>query len=163
MKEIKEKAREIPIANIKGTKRWVQAKRMTNGNSLLKVRNEVVEEGYMRIIEKVKLMYQQLDYSTTIFERDYRKDKSQGLFGMHSFITQHFYFYLECRLTFDFIIEYDFYNCPFEEAIHELICVHLCKEALIHTPQKPNCTEFYKRVLNVQDPIYHIIIKPLTL
>lgn len=163
MKEIKESVQKIPIANLRGAKRWVQAKRMTNGNSLLKARNELVEEGYMRIVEKVKLMYQQSDYSTIIFERDYRKDKSQGLFGMHSFITPHFYFNLECRLTFDFIIEYDFYNCPFEDAIRELMSVHLSKEAIIHTPQKPNCTEFYKRVLKVQDPIYHIEIKPQTL
>ncbi|MCC8410494.1 hypothetical protein LJ707_16245 [Mucilaginibacter sp. UR6-1] len=163
MKEIKEKDQEIPIANLKGTKRWVQAKRITNGDSLLKIRNELVEDGYMRIIEKVKLMYQQLDHSTIVFERDYRRDKSQGLFGMHTFITPHFYFNLECRLTFDFIIEYDFYNCPFEDAVSELMLGFPYNKAAIHTPQKPNCTKFHERVLNVQDPIYHIEIKPQTL
>ncbi|MBE9584017.1 hypothetical protein IM792_06110 [Mucilaginibacter sp. JRF] len=163
MKEIKERVNNNPIANIRGTKRWVQAKRMSNGNSLLKVRNELVEDGYMRIVEKVKLMYQQLNHSTIIFERDYRRDKSQGLFGMHSFITPHFYFYLECRLTFDFIIEYDFYNCPFEDAIRHMMIGYPYNEVAIHTPKQPNCTKFYESVLKVQDPIYQTTIKPNTL
>lgn len=163
MKEIIARDRETPIANLKGTKRWLQAKTMTNGNSMLKARNEHLEQGYMRIIEMVKLMYQQLNHSTIILERDYRKDKSQGLFGMHTFTTPHFYFHLECKMTFDFIIEYDFYNCPFEDVIRELMQRYPYKEAAINTPQQPNCTAFYERVLKVQDPIYHIIIKPQTL
>lgn len=160
MKEISADTAKPVNANPKGIKKWITAHAVSKGNEQLKIQNRIAETDCHRVIAAVKNLYAQAGMQVTVFERDYKHDRSDGLFSMHSFVTPHFYWSLSCELTHNYIIEYDFSGCPFEDEIKALLRAYPLDRVAIHKPRQPSFTAFYKRVLQVQDKQYQSILKP---
>lgn len=118
-------------------------------------RNSIIELTYHEILKSAKSLYSQLESTSerTVFEKDYRCDNSESSLAMHTFLTSSCYFHLECSYDYLYRIRYDFYNCPFENELMEQIELRdqytpgSCK----HWQTKPNCNEFFQRVVEVQD------------
>ena len=134
-------------------KRWKVANILTKG-SVNKDRNQLVETYYKEILELVKRLYPKLTYhySKTVFEKDYRQDNSENCFSMHWFLTPCFYWHLECDFAYNYRIDYDFDNCPFEAEITVLIDKRFnqipnCDRKKL----KPSLKCYYQSVLEVQD------------
>lgn len=160
MKEIKieRTAPEIHRPEERLAKRWYIASTMRN-QTTMKHRNGTVEWYYETILKIAKKRCAELpdEYSRTVFERDYRYDDSAGCMAMHSFITPHFYWQLECDFAYFYQLEYNFYNCPFEEDVRRIF-----NGMRSVTPQqrhlKPDGDAYFRRVLAVQDKQYiHIL------
>ena len=137
-------------------KRWKTAQRRTPGQ-VNADQNFMVELHYHKILVKVKNLFATSPFlsSQLVFEKDYKEDNTENSFTMHSFISSSFFWYLECDFAYCYMVEYDFHNCPFEQEIRELIESSFWGSTRVNQkPQKPNCEEFYKRVLKVQDKEY---------
>lgn len=93
------------------------------------------------------------DIDRTVFERDYRYDVSENFMTMYAFITSSLYFKLECMMDYSYRIEYDLYNCPFEQEIMEWINNRNCyiKDCCRQFKIKPNYKEFFQKVIQVQE------------
>ncbi len=117
--------------------------------------NYGTEHVYHQILNFAKTAYSQLPEALTnpVFEKDYKEDNTENAFTMHSFITHNFYWELECSFAYFYRINYDFYNCPFEQEIMNAIERNepYLPNCFVRTPQKPNCQELHRRVLQVQD------------
>jgi hypothetical protein len=123
----------------------------------IKHRNPMVELTYNKVLHLAKRLYSSLDVSKRkVFERDYRHDNTESSLAMHTFITPNFYWHLECGLDYHYRIEYDFYNCQFEEELmkhvhrRELVTPGSCKQRQL----KANCEEYFNRVIHIQDAHY---------
>jgi len=162
MAELKKKLAElninIEIPEKRLAKRWLIASRMPD-QPTMKNRNGTVEWYYETILKTAKKCTAELpdEYSRTVFERDYRYDHSIGCLTMHYFITPNFYCILECDFAYFYQIEYDFYNCPYENEIRRIFNGMLSVTP-VHRPLKPNGEAFYRSVIAVQDSRYiHIL------
>ncbi len=117
--------------------------------------NYGTEHLYHQILTFAKTLYSQLPEALTnpIFEKDDKEDGTENAFRMHCFITHNFYWELECSFAYFYRINYDFYNCPFEEEIMNAINRNepYLPNCFVRTPQKPNCLKLHRRVLHVQD------------
>lgn len=142
-------------------KRWITASN-TKAAKGYWVQNGVVELFYDQILDLAKSLYSTLPdkYSRTVFEKDYRNDNTENSFAMHTFITPSFYWYLECHFAYYYHVEYDFHNCPFEEELRTNFerKFHYANGKCNQRKLKPNCEEFYKQVLKVQDAQYITIL-----
>lgn len=117
--------------------------------------NYMTEHVYHQILTLAKTLYSQLPEAQTnpVFIRDVKEDNTENAFAMNYFITYNFYWELECSFAYFYRINYDFYNCPFEQEIMNAIERNepYLPNCFVRTPQKPNCLELYRRVLQVQD------------
>jgi hypothetical protein len=123
MKELKINP-EIPILEThypiyqRYQKRWIAAQ--TKGPFKQKLEhNNNVEAAYHRVISLVKSAI--AGKSTLYYEKDLKHDKELGLYGMHSFFTDNFYWWLECDLCCDYRIRFGFEYCPYESDIRKLM------------------------------------------
>ncbi|RZK26663.1 MAG: hypothetical protein EOO43_02130 [Flavobacterium sp.] len=150
---------EKPIPQLKGTKKWLTAITVSRGNEQLKIQNRLVDTDYHRVITAVKNLYMQAGMEVTVFERDYRFDTTECLVTMHSFITPHFYWHLECEYTYNYKVDYDYKDFPFENEFKGLLRAYPLDRTAHHKPKQPSFVAFYKRVLQVQDAKYQYTLK----
>lgn len=136
------------------TKRWTEA-RQNPYKASPKHGNSLVELTYHEIVKLAKSLCSQLESTSerTAFEKDYRNDNSESSLAMHSFLTRSCYLHLECSFDYLYRIQYDFYNCPFEKELMEQIELreHYTPGSFKHWQTKPNCKEFFDRVIKIQE------------
>lgn len=142
----------------KGTKQWLRALTASKGNEQLKIQNNSTQTDYHRVIASMKKLYCQAGMEVTVFERDYRFDASEGLFSIHSFLTPHFYWSLDCLTTNNYVVEYDFRGFLFESELKRMLQSYPLDRTAIHKPRQPSFTAFYKRVMQVQESKYQYIL-----
>jgi hypothetical protein len=135
-------------------KRWVTA--LTNPyKDSSHHQNSIIELTYHEILKSAKSLYSQLQATSkrTVYEKDCKNNNSESSLAMHSFLTSSCYLHLECSFDYLYRIRYDFYNCPFEKEIIQLINLreHYTPGSFKHWETKPNCKEFFERVIQVQD------------
>ena len=130
------------------TKRWVIAASRGNWKQQRLI-NEALEIAYHSIIDTVKRLY--LTDGEIYYDRDYKHDKMENCLAMHSFITSTFYIYLECDFCYDYKMEYDFHNCPFEAEVLEMLKQFPMNHAAKRIHLVPDYTAFYEKVLQIQD------------
>jgi hypothetical protein len=130
-------------------KRWQEAKRKYR-NTVNQLQNETVESAYHQLLYKVKQLLKQ-QATQTVFEKDFRYDNAQDAFCLHAFVSTSIYLYVECSADYRYRIEYAFNLCVHEAAIRELLKAYIFTERTKEIQLKPSYTEFYKRVLSVQD------------
>ena len=133
------------------TKRWVIAQSRKNFKDQ-RMQNSATEAAYLRVLAFVKAHH--LPSNGVFFERDYRRDKSENCFAMHSFITSSFYWYLECDLTYNYRVEYDFRNCPFEAEIIAMLKSYPLDRTASKINLQPDYETFVLNVLHRQDEVY---------
>lgn len=132
----------------RGTKRWIAAQTKGPFKQQL-MHNNNVEAAYHRVIAIAKTAISGL--SITYYEKDMKKDKSEGLYGMHSFITSNFYWWLECDLCCHYQIRYAFNNCPYEVEIRKLMRAYPLDRVTTPKQFQFDFTTFYENVLRIQD------------
>lgn len=117
--------------------------------------NSIIELTYHEILKLAKTLYSQLQSTSerTVYEKNHKIDNSESCLAMHTFLTSSCYLHLECSFDFKYRIQYDFFNCPFEKELMQQIQLRedyspgSCK----HWQLKPNCEEFFNRVIQVQE------------
>ena len=117
-----------------------------------KERNRKLEVAYMSILTKVKTLFALCVHP--IFERDYRRYNSESAMAMHAYLTNSFYFYLECDFLYNTQCEFALHNCPFEKQIRALLSEFPYGIHAKEVPLKPDFTMFYLNVLKAQDKRY---------
>jgi hypothetical protein len=132
-------------------KRWVIAQSRKNFKDQ-RMQNTAVEAAYLRILDEVKAHY--LPSNGVCFERDYRRDKSENCFAMHSFITSSFYWYLECDFLYNYRVEYDFGGCPFESDILAMLKPYPLDRSASRINLMPDFRTFVLNVFHCQDESY---------
>ena len=142
-------------------KRWVTA--LTNPyKDSSHHQNSIIELTYHDILKSAKSLYSQLHgtLQRTAIEKDYKNNSSESSLAMHTFLASSCYLHLECRFDYLYRIRYDFYNCPFEKEIIQLINLreHYTPGSSKHWETKPNCKEFFQRVLQVQEAKYFQVL-----
>ena len=122
-------------------------------------RNNGLEGVYHIALNSVKELYSQLpDQSDrTVCEINRKKDRS-SVFGMHTFITKHFYFHLECDHWDKYWVYYNLGDSPFKTEIKALI-KKLIPEDELKLQQIDDWNQFYSDVLKAQTP-HNILILP---
>lgn len=154
MTEFNSKPEPYKNVNRWNIKQWIRGKSRMR-QSIIHEKNADVESTYKKVLELAKQLYSSLPDPSerTVFEKDDRRDCSENPYSMHTFINSSFYWYLECNMVFNYRIEYDLHNCPFQEQFMELIESQnkYNPGSCIHWHQKPNCKEFFQRVIKVQD------------
>lgn len=130
------------------TKRWIIAQSRKNFNDQ-RMQNSATEIAYLKILNEVKANY--LQPNEIYFERDYRHDKSENCFAMHSFIAPTFYWYLECDFLYNYRVEYAFCNCTFEPELLTVLTAYPLDRSASLVNLQPDFTIFYKSVIHIQD------------
>jgi len=129
-------------------KRWKQIQDGTHPNKHKEfIQSKMIS--YRLVLEKVKERYQMP--GEVYFERDYTHDSSES-FKIYSFITNTFYWYIECNLNFQIVINYDFNGCIYEPEIRKLFRSHILAEHITHTPM--DIADYLKGVIAFQDRKY---------
>ena len=137
-------------------KKWVIAQ-SRGTNKQQEVVNFCTENAYHRIVKTVKERY--LSPTHIYFERDYKTDQSEGLNGMHSFVTPEFYFRLDCHTTYDFEVEFAFNDCPYEAEIRALLAVFPLDTRAKEKVLQPNFNAIYKWNIENQEACYLYSLK----
>lgn len=156
MKELKTNP-EIPILEThyplkqRGSKRWIAAQ--TKGPFKQKLmHNNNVEAAYHRVIELVKFII--AGKSILYYEKDLKRNEELGLYGMHSFFTEHFYWWLECDLCCDYQIRFAFEECPYEEEIRKKMEAYPLDRSTIEKEFQCDLYTFQQTVLRLDGPEY---------
>ena len=137
------------------SKTWITAKRRSN-HAAQQATNNTVEVFYKSILTNAKKMMSQ---SASVFERDYRYDKTENAFAMHAFMSSTFYFCLECDVHYNYNVEYAFCRCPYEAELRAMLTDYPFKLRSTEVTLTPDFNTFYQRVLSFQDNQF--ISKPL--
>jgi hypothetical protein len=135
----------------KGTKRWILAQRQ-HCKVLHETDNTSIEASYHRLLNAVKRC--RLKPGELYFERDYKLDRTEGLTGMHCFLTPHFYWRLDCLFTFNYEMTYAFNNCSYEAEIRKMMEAYPLNRTTVEKQLHSDFNTFYKSVLTVQDPAF---------
>ncbi|MDB5004929.1 MAG: hypothetical protein JWQ34_3154 [Mucilaginibacter sp.] len=141
----------FPLSQSRGNKRWTVAHQRKKYDQMT-THNEPIEVAYHRIVNVVKSLY--MLPGDVYFERDYKEDRSEGLYGMHALLTPHFYWRLDCAFTYNYEITYAFNNCSYESEIRKLMQAYPLDRAAIEKQFAPDFNTFYNSVLAVQEPIH---------
>lgn len=141
----------FPLPKQRGTKRWIVAERRSKFDQQTND-NHSTEVAYHRIINIAKTLYMQC--GEVYFERDYKYDREFGLFGMHSFITSHFYWRLDCAFTYNYEVSYAFNNCSYETEIRKLMQTYPLDRVVIEKQLAPDFAAFHQSVLATQEPMF---------
>jgi hypothetical protein len=136
-----------PINNRRANKRWAIAQRRPEKQ--LRILNDNTEHAYHRIIMLVKQLHLKSD--EVYFERDYKRDKEDGLFGMHSLITSTFYWRLDCSANYFYEVEFAFSNCYYEADIRHMLRAHPLDRQATERQLQPCFKSFYEQVQTVQE------------
>jgi hypothetical protein len=140
-----------PLKQTRGNKRWVTAHQRKNYDQMT-THNESIEAAYHRIINAVKSLY--MLPGEVCFERDYKHDRLEGLYGMHALITPNFYWRLDCAFTYNYEISYAFHNCTYEAEIRKFMRAYPLDRASTQKQLAPDFNTFYNSVLAVQEPAF---------
>jgi hypothetical protein len=138
------------------TPRWIVAASRTD-QKLQRLQNEAVEDHYHQVIAKVKELIMQHG-SDTIYVQNH-KNNLDSYTGMHSFVTSTFYWRLDCELAYNYKVYFAFHNCPYEEIIRQMMRGYPLDRTTQEYNFKQGYGTFYKRVLEVQDPIHLTALK----
>jgi hypothetical protein len=153
MKEISE-INEIPITTPtyhkfqRISKRWKKVSKLSHPNNLKLIIDTRIGQ-YECVLWKVKELY--ANSGETCYERNY-KDDNENPFTIYSFLTSTFWWNIECDFVYNINVEYQFYNCPFEQEIRELFRHFHISLYVTEIRKEPNLTAFYKAVLAYQKP-----------
>jgi hypothetical protein len=155
MKELKHVGNIIqqhyPLPNSRGTKRWILAQRQ-QCRILHETDNASIESSYHQLLNAVKSHH--LKLGEVYFERDYKHDRSEGLTGMHCFITENFYWRLDCAFTYNCEISFAFSDCSYETEIRSFMQAYPLDRVTTEKQLAPDFETFYNTVLAVQDPAF---------
>ncbi|MHB8208453.1 hypothetical protein [Mucilaginibacter sp.] len=130
-------------------KRWVLAKRRNGVQQQL--HNEAIESQYHSILAKAK---QLLKSQGVYLERDYKNDNTENAFLLHAFISDSFYFTLECSMSFVYLVEYAFSNCLHEDDLRKQLSTYTLSQHAKEVDLQPTFKTFYQTVITVQDKRY---------
>lgn len=139
--------RPIP-RNLQMKKRWIIAKSRDN-HKPQKARNLIVETNYHAILNRVKKLYR--NATLPVFERNYLKDATESGLSMHAYLTNSFFFYLQCDCAFNYKVEYGFHNCPYEAQIRAWFDEYIFGASGTEVTPHPNFHTFYCNVIKAQD------------
>ena len=142
--------------SLQRTKRWIIAQSRKNFEGQ-RQQNLAVEAAYHKVLNKVKEQF--LKPKEIYFERDYRHDKTENFLAMHSFITTSFYWYLECDLCYNYRVEYDFGDCPFEFEILAMLKGYPLDRQTTRRYLLPDFGTFVLDLLDAQDSQYFHSLK----
>jgi hypothetical protein len=131
-------------------KRWVLAKRRNGVQQQL--HNEAIESQYYRTLAKAKHLLK--NQGGVYFNRDYKNDNTENAFLLHAFISDSFYFTLECSMTFVYQCEYAFSNCQHEEDLRKHLSTFTLSQHSKEVDLQPSFKTFYQTVITVQDKRY---------
>ncbi|WP_157766498.1 hypothetical protein [Pedobacter ginsengisoli] len=122
-----------------------------NGTTSQKAMNPVISGFYHVIVNKVKELYSKLPNKEdrVIIELNNELDPTDS-HGLFTLITPTFFFYLECSITNQYRIEYQFHNCPVEEEIQQLINAFSMRSYSTEVVNQPDYPAFFQRCLQVQ-------------
>jgi len=113
--------------------------------------NLAINDTYHFLIELVKELYSTLpNESDRIIVELNRAQEPLNPICMYTFLTPHFYFYLECSIVFQYRVEYQFDQCPFEQEIMHRLKTTILRDYSIEIMKMPNYREFFNEVLRVQ-------------
>lgn len=129
-------------------KRWIIAESRKNYEHQRGM-NRCLEAAYHRIIVAVKQQF--LKPGEVYYDRDYKHDKTENCFAMHSFISPSFYIYLECSFDYDYRVEYAFNTCSFEADIRTMLRPYPLDRQATEVQLKPDFKTFYDTVMRIQD------------
>lgn len=133
------------------TPRWVVAQSRTD-QKWQRWQNEAVESHYQQVIAKVKELI--IAYGgDTIYEQNH-KGNTDSYTGMHSFVTRTFYWRLDCELAYNYKVYFAFHNCPYEDTVTQMMQGYPLDRTTQEHHFLQGYSAFYKRVLEVQDPIH---------
>jgi hypothetical protein len=131
-------------------KRWVLAKRRNGVQQLL--HNETIENQYHSILAKAKQLLK--SQGGVYFIRDYKNDNTENAFLLHAFISDSFYFTLECSMSFVYQVECSFSNCLHEKALRKHLSTYTLSQHSKEVDLQPTFKTFYQTVITVQDKRY---------
>jgi hypothetical protein len=131
-------------------KRWVLAKRRNGVQQQL--HNEAIESEYQRTLAKAKQLLK--SQGEIYFNRDYKNDNTENAFLLHAFMSDSFYFTLECSMTFVYQVEYAFYNCLHEKELRKHLSTYTLSQHSKEVDLQPTFKTFYQTVITVQDKRY---------
>jgi hypothetical protein len=131
-------------------KRWVLAKRRNGVQQQL--HNEAIESQYHRTLAKAKQLLK--SQGGVYLERDYKNDNTENAFLLHTFISDSFYFTLECSMSFVYQVEYAFCSCQHEEDLREHLSTYTLSQHAKEVDLQPTFKTFYQTVITVQDKRY---------
>lgn len=113
--------------------------------------NLAIHDTYHLLIELVKELYATLpNESDRIIVEMNRAEEPLNPICMYTFLTPHFYFYLECSIVYQYRVEYQFDNCPFEQEIMHRLKTTILRNYSTEIMKMPNYREFFNEVLRVQ-------------
>jgi hypothetical protein len=130
-------------------KRWVLARRKNGVQQQL--HNESIESQYHRTLAKAKQLLK--SQPSLYFERDYKHDNRENAFLLHAFMSDSFYFTLECSMSFVYQVEYAFKSCKHEATIRELLDTYSFKLSAKEV-ELADFNSFYDTVITVQHQRY---------
>jgi hypothetical protein len=131
-------------------KRWVLAKRRNGVQQQL--HNEAIDSQYHCTLAKAKHLLK--SQGGVYLERDYKNDNTENAFLLHAFISDSFYFTLECRMTFVYQVEYAFSNCRHEKVLREHLSTYTLSQHSKEVDLQPTFKTFYQTVITAQDKRY---------
>jgi hypothetical protein len=136
------------ITRYKPKKQWTRAQARPEKGQVDE--NNCTEAAYHRVIALIKSLMQP---GEVYYERDHKSDISDGLFGMHSFVTFSFSWSLYCELTNNYAITYSFGDCLYKAEIEKALCAYpldrVCNEQL-----RPDYILYYQTVLQMHEAKY---------
>jgi hypothetical protein len=139
----------IPV-HLRIPKRWVLARRRNGVQQQL--RNETIESQYHSTLAKAKHLLK--SQGGVYFDRDYKNDNTENAFLLHAFISDSFYFTLECSMFFVYQVEYAFCSCQHEEDLRKLLSSYTLSQHSKEVDLQPTFKTFYQTVITVQDKRY---------
>lgn len=105
----------------------------------------------LTLISQVKDLYSKLPNSDDrIVVEMNRAQEPNNPISIYCFMTQHFYFYLECDMMLRYRVEYQLFNCPFEQEILKAMKQTILRSHSTEIMKMPNYPAFFKEVLRVQ-------------
>ncbi len=137
-------------------KRWIAGRKLYKSSTMQK-HNEAIQRRYHIILNQVKKLL--APYRPTVFEKDYRFDNTENSFALHAFLSETFYFYIECDFTYFYRVEYAFNNCKHEAEIRKLLDNYTFKERAKEISVLPDFNTFYDNVLAFQHERFVYVLK----
>jgi hypothetical protein len=130
-------------------KTYNKAKHLRDGTQ--KRINETIEGSYHTLKDYVKQLYATLpnESDRIIVEMD-RTLEPATVMSMYSFLTRHFYFYIECSIMLQYRVEFQFDQCPFEKEITKALQETILRSYSTEVMKMPNYPDFFEEVLRVQ-------------
>jgi hypothetical protein len=147
------KSQKHPTTHLKKNtigKRWKMVKPSTHPNNHQAfIMTKMIQ--YQFVLQAVR----QLDFfkDQPYFDRDYKDDGNEP-FLIHCFVSETFYWRIECNLLFEIIIEYSFENCPVEGMVWAAIAWQRLHNYAKPVKKQPSLAEFHKNVLACQERQY---------